>query len=658
MTSMNPREQRLVSFVTSHADKWRDYRDTNYMDDWNSYERLWGGVWSGEERTRDSERSRIVSPVLQAAVENYQAEIDEAIFGRGDMFFDIEDDFMDQEKTDIEILKKALKSEFKVTKLRQAISEIILNMAVYGTGIGELIIKKETRSVPATEQLPFPGMQAVGAMDREYVTVRLHPVHPRNFLIDPAARDVESAMAVAVEEFVPAYTVYEAMESGDYVKKTLGKASTDDDLETYQEDEVNDADRIKLLRWYGKVPRVLLDSNSDSQDQRDTLDDINYDWMYTDMVEAVIVIANDGELLKAVENPYMMRDRPIVAAQCDIRPGRFWGRGLCEKGAPMQKVIDGQLRAHLDFSALTAVPMMGIDSTRMPRGFKFEVRPGRSIFTVGNPNESLMPLKIGETSPLNVQTAELFERFLMMSTNTMDSKNIPSVNSDDGGNALAAIIKKNKRTLTSFQDNFLVPLIERTAWRYMQFDPNRFPVKDVTFTPISTLGVVARNYEMQMYISMMSTLGPDSPVVPLLLSGVLESSSLTNREELIQRLKEMMEPDPAQQQQQQQEQELAQQGAMMKMQELQATIQKLQAEAQKITTESQKIMTETQLYPDEVRGRLIASLTKNSEEAGEFAQRVKIAELALKEAEIGEKAQDRISNERISLTQMNQRTQQ
>lgn len=650
MNSINPREQRLVSFVMAHADKWRDYRDTNYMDDWDSYERLWGGVWSGEERTRDSERSRVVSPVLQSAVENYQAEIDEAIFGRGDIFFDIEDDLMDEDKTDVEFLKRALKNEFKVTKIRQAISEIILNMAVYGTGIGELIIKKEMRSVPATEQLPIPGMQAIGTMDQEYVTVRLHPVHPRNFLIDPAARDIESAMAVAVEEYVPAYTVYEAMESGDYTKKTLGKASTEDNLETYQEDEVNDADRIKLLRWYGKVPRVLLDSKADSKDKSDALDDMNYDWMYSDMVEAVIVIANDGDLLKAVENPYMMRDRPVVAAQCDIRPGRFWGRGLCEKGAPMQKVIDGQLRAHLDFSALTAVPMMGIDSTRMPRGFKFEVRPGRSILTVGNPNESLMPLKIGETSPLNVNTAELFERFLMMATNTMDSKNIPSVNSDDGGNALAAIIKKNKRTLTSFQDNFLIPLIERTAWRYMQFDPNRFPVKDVKFIPVSTLGVVARNYEMQMYINMMSTLGPQSPVVPMLLTGVLESSSLSNREELIQQMKQMMEPDPAQQQAEQQQQQLMQQAEMMKMQELEAKVQKLQAE-------TQKIVTETQLYPEEVKSRLIASLTKNSEESDEFAQRVKIAELALKEAEIGEKAQDRASNERISMLQMNQRTQ-
>jgi hypothetical protein len=153
-----------------------------------------------------------------------------------------------------------------------------------------------------------------------------------------------------------------------------------------------------------------------------------------------------------------------------------------------------------------------------------------------------------------------------------------------------------------------------------------------------------------MYINMMSTLGPQSPVVPMLLTGVLESSSLSNREELIQQMKQMMEPDPAQQQAEQQQQQLMQQAEMMKMQELEAKVQKLQAE-------TQKIVTETQLYPEEVKSRLIASLTKNSEESDEFAQRVKIAELALKEAEIGEKAQDRASNERISMLQMNQRTQ-
>jgi len=42
----------------------------------------------------------------------------------------------------------------------------------------------------------------------------------------------------------------------------------------------------------------------------------------SDMVEAIVIIANDGMLLKAVETPYMMKDRPILTYQDDTIPNR------------------------------------------------------------------------------------------------------------------------------------------------------------------------------------------------------------------------------------------------------------------------------------------------------------------------------------------------
>ena len=33
-------DKELVSFVVEHCDRWRDYRDANYMDNWNEYEQI------------------------------------------------------------------------------------------------------------------------------------------------------------------------------------------------------------------------------------------------------------------------------------------------------------------------------------------------------------------------------------------------------------------------------------------------------------------------------------------------------------------------------------------------------------------------------------------------------------------------------------------
>jgi len=81
-------DKDLTAFVVDHCDRWRDYRDTNFLPYWLEYERIFRGEWAVEDKTRESERSRIVTPATQQAVETRHAEIMEAIFGQGD-FFDI-----------------------------------------------------------------------------------------------------------------------------------------------------------------------------------------------------------------------------------------------------------------------------------------------------------------------------------------------------------------------------------------------------------------------------------------------------------------------------------------------------------------------------------------------------------------------------------------
>ena len=68
---------------------------------------------------------------------------------------------------------------------------------------------------------------------------------------------------------------------------------------------------------------------------------------------------------------------------------------------------------------------------------------------------------------------------------------------------------------------------------------------------MATLGIIAREYEQQQLIALLQTLGPDTPVLPMILKGIIASSSLPNRAEMIQQLEQMMQPNPEQQQMQQ-----------------------------------------------------------------------------------------------------------
>jgi hypothetical protein len=167
----------------------------------------------------------------------------------------------------------------------------------------------------------------------------------------------------------------------------------------------------------------------------------------------------------------------------------------------------------------------------------------------------------------------------------------------------------------------------------MQFDPERYPSVDMKFVPTATLGIIAREYEQQQFIGLLQTLGPDTPVLPLILKGILNNSSLTNRYELMAALDQMSQPDPQAQQMQQMQQQLAMEAA-------QAQIAVSTTQAEQNRAEATKLMTEAQLMPQEVQAKVIAATTKNlpqGEEAAEFDKRVKIAELMLKEADIDNK---------------------
>jgi hypothetical protein len=360
---------------------------------------------------------------------------------------------------------------------------------------------------------------------------------------------------------------------------------------------------------------------------------------YSNMVEAIIVIANDSVLLKAELNPYMMKDRPVLAYQDDTVPNRLLGRGTVEKAYNSQKAIDAQVRAHLDSLALTTSPMIAMDATRLPRGAKFEVKPGKAILTNGNPNEILFPFKFGNTDGSNLSTAKEFERMLLQATATLDSQGMVSQVARDAGGmsmAVASIIKKYKRTLVNFQEDFMIPFINKAAFRYMQFDPERYPVVDLKFIPTAALGIIAREYEQQQFIALLQTLGPNTPVLPVILKGIMANSSLSNRYELIQMLDKMSQADPQAQQAAQMQQQLA-----MQLAQAQIAVQTTQAEQNK--AEAQKLLTEAQLMPIELQAKSMAANTKNlpTDDAlasREFDKRVKIADLMLKEADIQNKA--------------------
>ena len=621
----------LTEWVMEKAESWREHYSSNYRTSHEEYYRLWRGIWSREDSLRNSERSRIITPALQQAVESSVAEVEEACFGRG-QWFDIKDDLQDEGGSeDIEFLKNQLNEDMQFSRARSSISEALLNSAVYGTGIGEIYLEEVKEFTPSTQPTLDGQMQAVGVIEKERFLVKMRPILPQNFLIDPLASSVEEALGCAVDMFVPLHQVQQDIDSGIYRDEKIDSIESDSDLEPDQQITDQASDRVRLTRYYGLVPRDLFeDASGEGEDEEKEV--AEGDSTY---VEAIVVIANETTLLKVELNPYMMQDRPIVAFQWDNVPSRFWGRGICEKGYNSQKALDTELRARIDALALTVHPMMAVDASRMPRGAKYEIRPGKTILTNGNPAEILQPFNFGNVDQVTFAQGQQLQTMVQQATGAVDTAGFQGAMNGEATAAgismsLGAIIKRHKRTLLNVQENFLIPFVSKSAYRYMQFDPEVYKAKDFKFIPSASLGIIAREYEVTQLVQLLQTMPQDSPMYPMLVESVVESMNLTNRESILSSIKKLNEPNEAEQQEaeirKQYEKALAD-----------AQLAKIAAEIEEIKSRTEQNMVETQMLPMEEESRRISALSwsEDVDSAGaEFEKDLKVAEFKLKERQV------------------------
>jgi hypothetical protein len=210
--------------------------------------------------------------------------------------------------------------------------------------------------------------------------------------------------------------------------------------------------------------------------------------------------------------------------------------------------------------------------------------------------------------------------------------------------SLGAIIKRHKRTLINFQQSFLIPFVKKAAYRYMQFDPESYPVADYKFNASSTLGIIAREYEVTQLVQLLQTMGKDSPLYNTLIQSVIDNMNLSNREDLLAAMAQAMQPNPQAQQMQQ-----AAQQAQLQFQQSQTAA--LAAQAQESSARATKLAAEAQAVPQELEIDRINAVTRNLREGDaedkEFERRMKIADTLLKEKAIEGKTNVN-DNQRVS----------
>ena len=613
-------EGALADWVMGKCQTWRDHYESNYSQKHDEYMRLFRNKWSAEDSERSSERSKLIAPALAQAVESNVAEVEEATFGRGKIF-DVRDDINDEQTDDMVFLRKKMHEEFHHARVRSAVAEVLVNAAVFGTGIAEITIEERKVYTPSSRPMMGGDLNEIGVTETYKPIVKLNPVQPKNFLIDPAATSVDDALGCAIDEYVSRHIVEELQEQGIYKdEEFVGEAASEDEIEFDASVDSRPKDRIRLTKYYGKVPREYLLAEGVEEDE------ISEPGHY---VVAIVVLGNESTVLKAIPSPYMCQDRPVVAFQWDVVPSIFWGRGVCEKGYMSQKALDAELRARIDALALTTHPMMAVDATRIPRGHKLEVRPGRMLMTNGAPSEALMPFNFGNLNAITFQQGAQLQQMVSQATGSGDAQqaNMNDVTAAGQSMAQGGVMKRQKRTLVNFQENFLLPFVKKAAFRYMQFNPEEFPIGDYNFIPFSSLGAMAREYEVAQLSQILQVIPPDSPAHGAIVKGIIDHLNVSNREELLAAIDAGNQPNPEAQKAQQEQQQ-------MQMAITQGQVQLLNAQASESQARGQKYGVEAQMIPQELSLKYADTDGDGAADDRDFEKRIRMAELMLKERQV------------------------
>jgi len=165
----------------------------------------------------------------------------------------------------------------------------------------------------------------------------------------------------------------------------------------------------------------------------------------------------------------------------------------------------------------------------------------------------------------------------------------------------------------------------------MQFDPENYPVADYKFNASSTLGIIAREYEVTQLVQLLQTMQQDSPLYPVLIQSIIDNMNLSNREELIATMQQASQPDP-------QAQQMAQMAQQAQLEFQQSQTNALNAQAAESQARAQKYVMDAQIAPQELEIDKIEAITRNlqagDQDDKEFERRLKVANTLLKEKEI------------------------
>lgn len=321
-------------------------------------------------------------------------------------------------------LKKRLKEHFKKIWIKKTMDVAILEMAIFGTGIlkGPIIRQWKTPQVRVRQIGGMPVNEIDSQIDPYEISYAneivpdMDRVSIWNCYYDMNASSTEDSIGIIqFDRLLPAQfrqLAYEGGYDAEAVFEAARRAKTDDENDkkwiqlgdNYMGTQGEKDERVSVLEYWGLVPvKMLADAGCR----------IPLDVDEEDSVEALIVLAADGIVIKACVNP--LGNRPFYVCPYKEKPGQIPGTGVAEMMRDSQKMINSSARMYVDNKALSGNGMVGINLDRVntKRTKDLDVYSGKTWYIKGNfsPKEAVDSVTFPDITNGLREMMEMFVRF-------------------------------------------------------------------------------------------------------------------------------------------------------------------------------------------------------------------------------------------------------
>lgn len=330
--------------------------------------------------TSKAQKSKLFIGSTRSKIRSARAKIKDSLFGAGQLPFDTKPS-NEKLKVFADTVEEILSYQMEEGKIRKVLGTGVDSISTYGTGFifGPFVKKMKKTTVDTVDG---GGYQKLQESEFEYDCPYYEHARTMDVYPDPDSEDPQEGNGVfwaarKQPEFIRNLKVCEGYNNEAIDRALNEKVSSYTDQGSDRTDQARmniyrytNEGRIWFVRYFGLVKKKQLREWKNEGVGSGTQDD------EAERVEAVVIMAG-GHVIKAEENPYKNKKRPVRRCVYEDVEHEMWGVGIAENNDPNQRVINSAFRLFIEGKAYALLKTCSIDRSKYEVAEDFKVFPGK-----------------------------------------------------------------------------------------------------------------------------------------------------------------------------------------------------------------------------------------------------------------------------------------